>query len=90
MTTTPKIKTDRDRFYEPCPPNVQFLHSFFESNRVSDFIDGMKAFADEWFTNYTDEENLPGRWHALVEIANGDLYMEADELLAEDDEEDDE
>lgn len=88
MTTTQTTKTDRDRFYEAPPRGTEFLREVFGGNRLDDFISGMKAFADEWFTNYTDEQNLPACWHALVELAGSDLYMEVDELQPEDEDDD--
>lgn len=86
--TTRTQKTDRDRLFEEPEPRVQFLFDVFEGNRESSFMDGLKAFANQWFNDYEDEQNLPAAWHNLVSLAE-DLGFDVSELTGDNDEDED-
>jgi hypothetical protein len=89
MTTTHTPKTDRERFHYTPPRGAEFLHEAFGSNRNADFLAGMKAFAQNWFDEFSDEKHLPDEWHRLVAIAEEwMLFDDVTELCNEEDDED--
>lgn len=84
-TSTPK--TDRQRFYEKMTPR---FNAYFRSGREDAFVEGLKAFAQEWFSEHEDEQNLPQAWWDLARLTDVFCWDAVEAIVDPDDGDDDE
>lgn len=87
MVTKPKTFADKMRAEarEIDGQSWPFGISFVASSLEESVIEGMKAFAQLWFVNYTDETELPSEFYRLKDILD-DLLLDTSELEDEEDE----